>query len=153
MTNLKLNKLVYLAQVEALKLTGEPLFDGRIEAWQYGPVEPSVYHMYKRHGNGVIERPAPGTSTICDDAELGIIDKTLDAYGWLSAYDLVEYTHREGSAWSNVYAREQGGEITLDDIRSSSDFLEEPDFGMTFAAGVRKVEKRWPNALRMLEDA
>ena len=38
-TNLVLNKLVYFAQVESLRETGKPLFEDKIEAWSYGPVE------------------------------------------------------------------------------------------------------------------
>ena len=48
-TNLSLNKLLYFAQGHSLAENGKPLFDEPIEAWQYGPVVPSVYHTFKKH--------------------------------------------------------------------------------------------------------
>ena len=54
LTNLKLNKLVYYAQVESIRRTGNLLFDDAIEAWQYGPVEPLVYHTFKKYGRGIV---------------------------------------------------------------------------------------------------
>ena len=54
-TNLSLNKLVYLAQVESLQRRGQkPLFSDEIEAWQYGPVEPAVYHLFKHFGRAAV---------------------------------------------------------------------------------------------------
>ena len=46
-TNLKLVKLCYIAQGLSLALLDKPLFSEPIEAWQYGPVVPSVYHEFK----------------------------------------------------------------------------------------------------------
>ena len=46
-SNLKLQKLLYYAQGVTLALTGKPLFSDPIEAWQHGPVVPSVYRLYK----------------------------------------------------------------------------------------------------------
>ncbi len=40
---MKLHKLLYYAAGWHLGFTGEPLFDEDIEAWQYGPVVPSIY--------------------------------------------------------------------------------------------------------------
>ena len=42
-TQMKLHKLLYYAAGWHLGFTGEPLFDEDIEAWQYGPVVPSIY--------------------------------------------------------------------------------------------------------------
>lgn len=50
LSNSSLNKLVYYAQVESLATTGKPLFDSRIEAGDYGPVEPEVYEAFEQYG-------------------------------------------------------------------------------------------------------
>ena len=55
MTNLKVNKLVYLAQAWSLVRLGKPLFCENIQAWQYGPVIPSVYNTFKVCGANNIE--------------------------------------------------------------------------------------------------
>lgn len=48
LSNPVLNRLCFYAQVESLKRDGLPLFTDAIEAWEYGPVCPNVYHEYKR---------------------------------------------------------------------------------------------------------
>ena len=48
--HMKLQKMIYFANGWALGVTGEPLIDERFEAWQYGPVVPSIYHQFKAFG-------------------------------------------------------------------------------------------------------
>jgi uncharacterized phage-associated protein len=43
MTNLRLNKILYFAQIISLLENGRPLFLDDFEAWDLGPVIPSVY--------------------------------------------------------------------------------------------------------------
>jgi len=45
-TPLKLQKLVYFAHGWYLGFTGEPLLNEGIQAWEYGPVIPSLYHDF-----------------------------------------------------------------------------------------------------------
>lgn len=65
-TNLKLNKLVYYSQVESLRKYNRPLFDDIVEAWQYGPVEPVVYHTFSSYGRNCITK----------SSDLAILDGT-----------------------------------------------------------------------------
>lgn len=155
-TNLSLNKLVYLAQVEALKAdSSKPLFDDVIEAWAYGPVEPAVYHVFKDYRRATIPSYVVDLRGIAASSdEMGIIDATAGKYGFLTAFDLVDLTHREGGAWCNKYIEGRHNvEITVADILASDDVKVEFNLERTFAAGLRSVEEKWPNALRMLEDA
>lgn len=57
-SNLRLQKLLYFVQSYCLAFTSshEPCFSERIEAWDFGPVVPSVYHEFKMFGNGNIPR-------------------------------------------------------------------------------------------------
>ena len=50
-SNLKLQKLCYYAQGLCSAMRGAPLFVDRIEAWDHGPVVPTLYHEYKQHGS------------------------------------------------------------------------------------------------------
>ena len=45
-TQLKLHKLLYYAHGWHLGLTSAPLLDEMVEAWQHGPIVPSVYHEF-----------------------------------------------------------------------------------------------------------
>lgn len=153
-TNLSLNKLVYFAQVESLKMLGRPLFCDRIEAWEYGPVEPEVYHAFKGNGRRVIARTA-GIRRAWDFApdEETVVDAVAEKYGRLGAFDLVRLTHRDGGAWSRRYTPGMDAEITAADIIASDDYASDPDMDATIAAGFQSVREKWPNTLRMLEDA
>ena len=53
-TNLKIQKLLYFAQGYALSKLGRPLFPDAIEAWEMGPVVPSVYNALKSNGRNPI---------------------------------------------------------------------------------------------------
>lgn len=148
-TNLVLNKLVYFAQVESLRKTGKPLFDDGIEAWHYGPVEKNVYFTFRKYGRDRI--PAPEGETAEDERTLSIVDETARKYGFLTAFDLVEFSHREGSAWKNVYKENERVEITNDDILSSGDGLSFPE--NTLASSLDEVNRKWQNTFRMLRNA
>ncbi len=51
LSNLELQKLMYLAQMIHMgRYDGRPLFDGSFQAWDFGPVEPSLYHRAKVFG-------------------------------------------------------------------------------------------------------
>lgn len=54
-TNLKLQKLVYYAQVWYFTISNKKLFSESIEAWMHGPAIPSLYHYFKRFGSGPIQ--------------------------------------------------------------------------------------------------
>lgn len=96
-SNLKLQKLLYYVQGFHLAVFGKPLFDESIEAWQYGPVCPAVYHHYKDNGSRAIDIPEE-----FDVKELGLSDEQIELiidvykiYGQYSAVRLMEMTHSE----------------------------------------------------------
>ena len=64
LTNMKINKLVYFAQVECLRTHGHRLFDGPMQTWEYGSVEQSVYTAFKKYGSDRITAPAVSRTTI-----------------------------------------------------------------------------------------
>lgn len=151
LTNLKLNKLVYYAQVECLRAYGEPLFDDPIEAWQYGPVERAVYHAFKTYGRGRIA--GPSASPVQTDRSRAIVARVAQTYGTLLAFDLVSVSHREGGAWRNVYDASEDRVITLEDIRQSSDMDGFDAIGDTFGDQVAYVRNALPDTIKMLENS
>lgn len=59
MTNMKLQKLLYYVQGTCLALHGQRMFSQNINKWQYGPVVPEIYHIFKEKGNQVIHYAEP----------------------------------------------------------------------------------------------
>lgn len=120
MTNLKLQKMVYLVYADYLSKTKKPLFAEKILAYQYGPVIKEVYDEYKIYGRDSIEdiddsdevgsdfitRPiiharfakAPDHNRILES-----IQETMKKYGDKTASQLVSITHRPGSPWDHSY--------------------------------------------------
>lgn len=116
LTNLKLQKLLYFAQVEYMQShDGEPLFDDDIEAWQYGPVVREVYNAFAQCGAYFI------TDFDIDYSEFGEIDseraKFLDDFlkkgTAYSAWSLVNKTHEKNSAWDKTYAGGTGDKTII----------------------------------------
>ena len=104
-SNLQLQKLMYLAQMIHMGRTnGKRLFEGDFEAWDYGPVEPDLYHKVKVFGSGAIRdvfRNALGFND--EDPRRKVMDDVTSRFLKFSAGDLVEITHWDGGAWAKHY--------------------------------------------------
>lgn len=96
LSNLKLQKLVYYAQGFHLALTGKPLFDAAIEAWEHGPVVPALYHKFKQHGSASIPPPENGIDVKSYPEDVrDLLDEVYQVYGQYSAWKLRNMTHAE----------------------------------------------------------
>ena len=99
--NLKLQKLTYYAQAVYLVQNGNTaLFQEEIEAWQYGPVVPELYALYKKNGFDTI--PHVGGGGHLSAKEIESVDLVLGYYGRMSGVELIGRTHQE-APWRNVY--------------------------------------------------
>lgn len=149
-TNLKLNKLVYYSQVESLRKYNRPLFDDIVEAWQYGPVEPVVYHAFSSYGRNRINK-STGLA-ILDAISKKLIDSVMDKLGTLTAFDLVTLSHKPDGAWASVYSPDRDNPITPEAILASNDGLGNNDV-VTIDQAVQSTIAAMPNALRLLENS
>lgn len=113
-TPLKLLKLVYIAHGWNLALTGERLFPDRVEAWQHGPVIPSLYHEFKHYGKAPIDEYSTAFDLDSFDLTLPtipngdtrtskILEYVWSAYKGFSGWQLRNKTHSSGSPWDQVY--------------------------------------------------
>lgn len=124
---MKLQKIVYFAHGLHLARNGKPLINEAIQAWEYGPVIPVLYHHFKKWGNNPIsETPRLGLfigdsltfsiDTIDDDAEQTIRlawNITKD----FSATQLSNWSHTDGSPWARTYDGSINRRINNDDIK------------------------------------
>ena len=116
MTNLRLQKLMFLAQGYYLAKYGTPLFNEPIEAWRYGPVVPSIYEKYSKFKDNAILDSAPEENALTtQEAEL-VID-VLSEFGKYSAGYLVEMSHAPGAPWDQVYQESKKNAISTDKIK------------------------------------
>lgn len=103
-TNLQLQKILYITQVFSLGIRNKTIFNAKIEAWDYGPVVPDVYHKFKYFVDTPIPEYAfPQDLEECDIEECEFINNMVDITKGLKGWELVAITHRKGTAWSNTY--------------------------------------------------
>lgn len=131
-SNLKLQKILYLVQAYYLIKTGFPCFSDVIEAWDFGPVVPIVYHEYKQYGSGDIPyissyiqfdkkniwqtHRVNYKDSIIDVDDKKMIEAVVDKFKDFSASDLVALTHSQ-APWINAYKKYANNEITIKSIR------------------------------------
>lgn len=129
LTQMHVQKLVYLAHGWNLAVNGWPLTEDRFEAWDYGPVIRKLYDALRRHGARPIDRLVRwGDDTdfgsddggvaraALDREERGVIDKVWQTYGRYPAFRLSALTHADKSPWADVYEKGQNHPISNDKI-------------------------------------
>ena len=114
--------------------TGAPLIDEAVEAWQYGPVIPSIYHEFKQFGAGVITRKATELvkregsflafelREVAPPSDPGLrrfLESVWISYGKMSAIQLSDMTHAPGGPWDETRRAAEGmngADIPFDSI-------------------------------------
>lgn len=124
---MKLQKLVYYAHGWFAGHTGQPLINEAVEAWQYGPVIPSLYHEFKRFGAGNITAKATDWEGLelkevsCpEDASLRkFLENVWTSYGQYTGVRLSEMTHAPDGPWDQTWKQSagvRGADIPFDRI-------------------------------------
>lgn len=112
----KVLKLMYLMEERWVLKSQFPFLGIPYEVWQAGPVAKDVfvdlsdgpfilsdYISVSTDGKGQYVEPK-GTFDPDEfsDSELKMMDEVIEKFGGMSASDLVQYTHKEGSLWYNA---------------------------------------------------
>ncbi|WP_209018555.1 Panacea domain-containing protein [Endobacterium cereale] len=103
LSNLQLQKLLYLADMNFVGATGERLVDEDFEAWDYGPVLPSLYHRCKSFGSKSVPDVFWGVGSIAGRPEAEMLDTAWENLKSQSPGQLVENTHWDQGAWAKRY--------------------------------------------------
>lgn len=116
---MKLHKLLYLAQRESLAITGQPLFAEEFEGWKYGPVCREVRNCYTEDGMF-----GEDIHDITLESAY-IVKNIIMQYGALESWKLSELSHRELS-WRNarkgIPAGQNGSKkLSIEDIKKDSE--------------------------------
>jgi uncharacterized phage-associated protein len=97
----RLNKLLYFAQGHAFTKLGHEMFSNEIDAWDHGPVVAVVWTGFKK----IVDRTEKnGISDVqISPDEMDVIIDVWEQYKHLTAKELVDITHQEGSPWRDIY--------------------------------------------------
>lgn len=111
-TNLALNKILYFCHAWRLAQFKQPLLSTTFEAWDHGPVIPSVYHQFKRYKNAPITSRAEmidletGEDVVARPSltseEKEYLDRMLEFYGVRTGSTLRNMSHEVGAPWDQV---------------------------------------------------
>lgn len=109
LTRLELQKMIYLAHMLHLGRTGKPLVKGDFEAWDYGPVHPTLYYFTKQSESLVPSKEMFDFVQDLDDSrhkeEIAVLNEISSLFSAGSSWELVEITHWKGGAWAKNYHR------------------------------------------------
>lgn len=121
LTQMKLQKMIFIAHGWCLALLGRPLIADLFYAWPCGPVVPSVYEKFKMFGVMKIWQEAEDLYTDENETPVWIaarvrditgevdklISKVWDVYGKFSGSQLSLMMHANGSPWRTVSENEK----------------------------------------------
>ena len=105
LTNMQLQKLVYIAHGYTLAILHKPLVWQSVEAWRYGPVIKDLYHSLREYGAGIVTQSIPVlTYRSLPETHRDIIATVHDAYGRFTGPQLSTMTHKTDTPWAKVYS-------------------------------------------------
>jgi uncharacterized phage-associated protein len=105
LTNMQLQKLVYIAHGYTLAILHKPLVWQSVEAWRYGPVIKDLYHSLREYGAGIVTQPIPILSAgSLSETHCVIIATVEDAYSRFTGPQLSTMTHKAGTPWAKIYS-------------------------------------------------
>lgn len=108
LTPLKLIKLSYIAYGWYLALTekAKELISEKPQAWELGPVFPSLYQNLKEYRKSAIKEPINiQTNDIISDEDAKFLDRIWEIYGNRDGIYLSAITHTPDTPWSEVYPK------------------------------------------------
>ena len=115
LTNLHMQKVLYVGHMLHLGRTGTPLFVERFEAWEYGPVVPQLYRYAKAYKSGPIP-PFHGKSFEAGSAQYRAVEDAYALTRLMTPGQLIQCLHKPGGAWEKHYEPGGGGTIQNSDI-------------------------------------
>jgi len=115
LTPMKLIKLAYISYGWYLSITGKSLVNEKPQAWDLGPVMPSLYRNLKKYGGSKVENPIPMPDSIegesIKDEDAKFLDFIWRKYGSYTGVYLSAMTHTKGTPWSEIYPKGSNLEI------------------------------------------
>lgn len=103
-TNLGLQKILYIAQMLFMgENNGVRLVDAEFEAWDYGPVVPSVYRRVRMFGANPIQDIFFSEPRITDGLREAHLHNVCTFLANKKPGELVSITHWKDGAWAKNY--------------------------------------------------
>ena len=117
LTNMQLQKMVYIAHGFSLALRDTKLYYEYTRAWNFGPVVPELYEKLREHdSNQVKNKISSSPEEEIDKDSSEIIEEVYKNYKQYSGSQLSGLTHQKNTPWSKTWESNKYGVIPADDI-------------------------------------
>jgi len=117
LTNMQLQKMVYIAHGFSLALRDTKLYYEYTRAWNFGPVVPELYEKLREHdSNQVKNKISSSPEEEIDKDSSEIIEEVYKNYKQYSGPQLSGLTHQKNTPWSKTWESNKYGVIPADDI-------------------------------------
>ncbi|MBA3357266.1 MAG: DUF4065 domain-containing protein [Pyrinomonadaceae bacterium] len=104
LTNMQIQKLVYIAHGYGLAILHRPLIKQHVEAWRYGPVIPELYNALREYGAGFVQKPIRVASQeVLTESDKVLVATVFNSYKRFTGPQLSTMTHQADSPWRRVY--------------------------------------------------
>ena len=114
-THLQVQKMTYFAHGFMLGVFGIPLIRDRVEAWEWGPVIPSLWKRFKKYGSDIILAKAVPPVIPFTPQETEILDAVWNHYGRYCGYYMSGLTHDDRSGrrtpWASCHVKGENRHI------------------------------------------
>ncbi len=102
-SNLEIQKILYIAHMIHLGEHGVPLVNEIFQAWDYGPVLPSLYRALAMFGAEPVKDVFYRTGSSEGTPERATMDRVVPFLARLTPGQLIDVTHWPHGAWAKVY--------------------------------------------------
>lgn len=122
LTNVELQKLLYMTQLIHVGLTGNPLFLNKMEAWDSGPTIPDAYAAYREFGDKNISTVGTWELELLNPMSEIIVKNVMKQTEGMNTKDLCRITKHQ-DPWMNCYKRSETRIIPLKEIENLAEKL------------------------------
>lgn len=139
LTQMQLQKLVYIAHGWYLAIHDTALTSDSTQAWDYGPVYPLLWEALKNYGSRPVKKRIKVGDTIAgcfmDNADEEVvanltieqsifIDEIYKKYAKFDAFQLSAMTHKQDTPWYKKYVKEGNIKGIIDNLSIKTHFTE-----------------------------
>lgn len=114
LSNLQLQKIIYIAHMFCLGTRQKPLIYDNFEAWDYGPVVPALYHKVKAFGANPVKDVFFSSPWVSDPDTAKILSDAGASLSKWTPGQLVNFTHQSDGAWATYYNSGRKGAVIPD---------------------------------------
>lgn len=111
LSDLELYRLLYVAQMTHLGTHDRVLFPEEFEAWEFGPVQPDLYHQINTNGESELRKTLNAAPKMLPGSLKTVLDQTYEQSCQVDGDWIIAVTRWSEGAWAKTYDPENPHQI------------------------------------------